>query len=259
MMRNIARGRQRLRSALALTAVCAGTLALPALAHATEQRFWFSAYGTQTTTWSYPYFIGERDCYHVPWSQSSGSEVIHFQLAPIKVLAMEFGRAVILHWGNWNFDDPSLMGPLGKGYIDREAVETSGVNPGPCGGSSSSGSPKFDCGRKSLRFDVLPGWTDDRKIQLTVLNDHPSIADAYDTCPVSYPQVDKATGQDVTILPASFDTISTTFPKSELFDRSIGKEIVLGRAAYGDSSDPGERPFKMSTTIRWTLTFTKVR
>lgn len=245
--------------ALAATAACLGALAVPAFAHATEQRFWVSANGTQTTTWSYPYFVGESDCYHVPWSQSKGSEVIHFQLPKMKVLAMEFGKALILHWGNWNFDEVAKTGPLGGGYIDREASETDGVNPGPCGGSSSTSSPKFDCGRKSLRFDVLPAWRTTDEIQLTVLNDHPSIADNYNTCPVYYPQENKATGQEVTIPPGTFDTITTKFPKSELFDRAIGKEIVLGKANYDDSTNPGERPFTASTAIRWTLTFTKAR
>lgn len=177
----------------------------------------------------------------------------------MKVLAMEFGRAVILHYGNWSFDQVSKMSLVGKGYVDREASETDGTNPGPCGGGSSTSSPKFDCGRKPMLFDIVPGWLKGDEMQLLVLSHSDLLRGIYDNCPVFYPVVDRATGQDITIPPGQFDSITATFPKTELFDRAIGKEIVLGKANYDDWNDPGERPFKASTVIRWTLTFTKAR
>ncbi len=93
-------------------------------------------------------------------------------------------------------------------------------------------------------------------MQLVVLEDskHPV---TYNDCPVQYPEVDRPTGKLLSIPYGAFTTLDVTFPKSELLDRKIGKEIVLGKANWKDWSNPGQRPWNANVYIRWTLTFTK--
>jgi hypothetical protein len=51
-----------------------------------------------------------------------------------------------------------------------------------------------------------------------------------------------------------FTGISALIPKRELFDRRIGKEIILAHRRFVFHAPPSQRPSSATTTTQWTLT-----
>ena len=237
-------------SALAL-ALCALGATTADAAGPKIARFVAHVSAKQVTTWDVPRFNTYRNCQGQRWHEGGGTETIRWKTKPFRVMATKYAGHTdpYLRLNTWSiFKAPRTTTTPGAGFIERAGRKVYGIDPGEC---FDSGDPTieqdgpYDCGR--LPFAVAVGL-DHRGGQVTVRGDtvhvptgRGSAGDPYDACPVAAPE-----GADH----SQWNEISQELPARELFDRSQGLTVVLGRKTWmsGIAADHG-----MATT---TTTFT---
>ena len=198
--------------------------------------------GVQRTTWAMSH-VGSGGC--DTSAQGSGKETVRFTSSATKVNAMTMK----------GLSSPVLSKP--GAYVDavvklrgtaaRQGTLTAEPG-GECGGAGGGSIPR-DCGTKSfkgLKFPLSYRLSAKPKDQLDFRPDF--IDDPFKNCPsggYSFPTLVR-TNQG--------DYMRTELPREELFDKSLGKIIVIARGKETETS--GENTYV--TTIRWVVTFERI-
>jgi hypothetical protein len=133
-----------------------------------------------------------------------------------------------------------------RGRVSRAGDVTFHPNGMPCGdggGGEPPPAPKPDCGtRKFTLLPLLPIPPSRNTVSLDVGD--PAPLPPFRNCPVYGPG-----------FPELLAPVTTRLPVRELLDRSIGKEIVLGRGRRHESA----AGITVHTRLRWTLTLERIR
>jgi hypothetical protein len=231
---------------IAVLAACLATCAAPAMAATNVATFRAEVKGTQTTTWS------EN---HTPQSQcdqgvsGSGRERVTFaSTRPTTIVATRFGGHHIL-FGSADLASADIVT---RATVSRQGSTTSTPLDIRCEGTGGGGTPPApDCGARHGSLAVALAWSPaGREGIMLEQGDLGSLLHAYTNCPVigtAFPQL-----LDLT---TAGDSVVARMPASALFDRSIGKHIVIAtgrRVSHsGDSTS--------TTTIRFTVSLTRVK
>ena len=236
----------------ALTAAIFSTLAMATVANAAEQPkvkkalFKVTLEGVQKDKWD-NYHEGTGGCDGTV--SSIGSETVRFHSKPVTIEATDLegltnpvlrkaGKAIDIY--------PFRL----SGTVKRQSTIIASDTPDWCGGKGGGSIPK-DCGTKSFRgmkasldYSLAKpyGWIQPRS--------EGSIDDPFRNCgpgTQGYPHLlsQKANGS----------RIASELPRDELFDKSIGKLIVIGR---GKSVQKGDETFD-EASIRWEATFKRIK
>lgn len=244
-------------------AVAAATLAVPALALAAApygipttygsgpkyEHFMAWASGTQVTTWKQP-TRSQGDCSYHYVNTPKGNEVVRFRAKPIKVLAIDYGTAVMFVYGTW---DPSqlAMNPWpASGSTQRRDLTTTSWTPGPCNPTGKAPTlPKEDCNPTRTRawYVNLSYYASQQTLGL-LFTPVSRISTGrrgshFFNCPI------ETTGQ------AEADTISearVNFPVKDLL-AGYGKQIAFAHQTW--STKPPAP--KITTTVNWKLTLVR--
>ena len=198
--------------------------------------------GVQTTTWKTDH-KGAGGCDQDAWG--SGTEKVRFTSRPMTV------RAMVLK----GLSMPSLTTP--KSIVDANAklhgkVTRQGTMDaapgGECGGMGGGGIAR-DCGTKSFRGVKLPlsyQLASRRKDQLALRAE--PIDDPFANCPSGGSAFPTLVGTQ------EGGPMRADLPRSELFNRKLGKIIVIARGQ--ESETAGEHIYL--TKVRWVVTFERV-
>ncbi len=233
-------------AALALTLAVPVTVAQAAPAKVRKARFAVTVEGVQRSTWTtdhQPDGIGGCDgAYH-----GQGSEKVRFTSSKFSLRALTIpglSAPVLTMRSKGKITSPEFVL---RGSITRNgAISAAPVDNG-CGGADGPAVAK-DCGVK--RFSGLGGKLDYR------LRSKPRDVLEVDTYDGEDPFRNCGGGG------TQFPSIATRnmgrpmdlrLPRGELFDRKIGKFILVGRAREANQS--GEHRFK--TTTRWVITLVR--
>ena len=235
----------------ALAAATLATLAMAAVANGAEQPkvkkaiFKVTLEGVQKDKWD-NYHEGAGGCDGTV--ASSGDETVRFHSKPVVVEATDLeglSNPVLRKAGK----DIDIYPFRLSGTVKRQSTIIASETPAWCGGVGG-GTPPKDCGTRSFRgmkaaldysFAKPYGWIQARS--------EGSTDDPFRNCgpgTQGYPHLLSQT--------ANGSRIASELPRNELFDKSIGKIIVIGR---GKSVQKGEETFD-SASIRWEATFTRI-
>lgn len=252
------------RSLAALPLLAA--LALPAVAPARNHQARYLARfdGTVHTVWNFPKTQMQQDCYKTQFYDGHGEETWHVHSTGTnKVLLTSNGVATQFLFGTWSAtgtDGSDRTGLLAKGEVTRTRTDNTTFGPGTCGVTQPYpiDPPKTDCGTRLVNYEVqlAPAGSSAVRITPDVLADGQNgirEKTGYDSCALVTPSSvlagswPAATGRLMAGgKPARgwFGTQRTLTATGK--DRWDGKEPVGG----------GDRT--ATTTIEWTLTFTRV-
>jgi hypothetical protein len=217
--------------------IAALALAFPATAFAKTARFRASVEGVQRIAWT----VDTADACGGTY-RGSGSEVVRFHSIRPQRLTVRSGRVPTFAMGRrWaRFDT--------RGRVTRDGAVTYTPDPngGACGDGGGGGDPVAppppDCGTKRFRLlPLVPEPVGRNAIRLGVGD--PAPLPPFSACPVYGPAFPD-------VLPAR-----TRLPMDELFDDSIGKELVLGRGHRHESA----AGITVDTRLEWTLTLARIR
>ncbi len=232
-------------TALALAAALAAVSG-PATADAAKPRagvktayFKVTVDGVQTTTWKTDH-PGSGGCDGA--AQGNGTEKVRFTSRPTTVRAMTLkGLKAPLMTTPKSIVDIKLGL---HGNVTRQGVMNAAPG-GQCGGSGGGSIPR-DCGSKSFRGVKLPleySWSGPGRDHLA-LRAVP-IQDPFRNCPSGGSAFPTLVGtREGAPMPAAL-------PRGELFDRKLGKIIVIARGQ--ESETVGEHTYLTKT--RWVVTF----
>ena len=199
--------------------------------------------GVQRTTWATNH-VGSGGC--DTSAHGSGKETVRFTSSATKVNAMTMkGLSAPLLSKPGAYTDGVVKL---RGTVARQGTMTAEPG-GECGGGVG-GSISPDCGTKSfkgLKFPLSYRLAAKPKDQLDFRPGF--IDDPFKYCPsggYAFPTLVR-TNQG--------DEMRTELPREELFDKSLGKIIVIARGKETQTS--GEDTY--TTTIRWVVTFERIR
>ena len=199
--------------------------------------------GVQRTTWQSNH-VGTGGCDGS--SQGSGKESVRFTSRSTKVNAMTMkGLSAPVLSKPGAYTDAILKL---RGKVVRQGTLTAEPG-GECGGAGGGSIPR-DCGTKSFSGVKLPlayRLAAKPKDQLEI---RPSfIDDPFKNCPsggYSFPTL---------VNTKEGEHLRSDLPREELFDKSLGKIIVIARGK--ESETAGEHTYV--TTSRWVITFERLR
>lgn len=234
--------------ALAATAATAGAADQPKV-----KKAWFmvTLEGVQRDQWNAFHQGGAHRC-DATVSQK-GSEVVRFHSKPVLMQAtdMEGLSNPVLFKNTGKGQAPDLYPFRLRGTVKRQSSITASPVPRDCSGTGGGGVPPKDCGTKAirgLRASVMYHYAKPyERIQVTSSGD---ASDPFRNCgggAQGYPHLlsEKAGG----------GPIVSELPRAELFDKSLGKIIVIGR---GRSVQKGTETSD-TASIRWEATFRRVK
>jgi hypothetical protein len=201
--------------------------------------------GVQRTTWATNHVGSGTGCDGS--AHGSGKETVRFTSSATKVNAMTMtGLSTPVLTKPRAYTDP--VAKL-RGTIARQGTMTAeGV--GECGGGVDSGPISPDCGTKSfkgVKFPLSYRLSAKPKDQLDFRPGF--IDDPFKNCPsggYAFPTLVNTNAGEY---------MRTELPREELFDKSLGKIIVIARGKESQTS--GEDTYV--TTIRWVVTFERIR
>jgi hypothetical protein len=216
-----------------------------ALPKVKQAKFKVTVEGWQKHDWSVNHeSTGRCD----PTDHSYGGEYAKFKsIAPVKLTAIRVGK-----------EAPSFL--IGKGlpYIDttadvaRNAVAAVSSIPEDCphtGGSPDDGPPiPSDCGLKTVtRYPVMLEYSGLIKNSIALTGDPGAVGPLFYNCGSgAFPNlIDSAFGQPIV----------SELPPKELFDKKIGKLIVIG----GDVEEFPMPETKARTEVHWEISLTRKR
>jgi hypothetical protein len=209
-------------------------------ASAATARFRASIEGAQTIRWTVEPQDGPSACGGT--YSGSGRETIRFRsIRPQRVTVRMAGRGVPA-WviaRRWARLDT-------RGRVNRAGTLTLNPNGRPCGdggGGEPAPPPAPDCGIR--RFTLLPLMpVPINRNRITIDVGDPAPLSPFRNCPVYGPG-----------FPELLAPVPARLPARELFDRSIGKEIVLGRGHRHETA----AGITVDTRLRWSLTLERIR
>jgi hypothetical protein len=232
-------------------AALAGALSLLALAPAgaqaarglETQRFMVSVKGVQTTAWSYD-VPSVALCN--PGGTGEGTEVMRFSTSRPKVIeAVRFSRSLV------QFGVGPTAGVIGaRVQVTRRRQQVDDPMDPSCRGTGGEEILAPDCGTKRGVLDLrlsYEGFGRPRGVKLR--NSHTATPDMFEACSmngVTFPTLlDQTTNGG---------GIASDWPLREIYDRRIGKTIVIGRGrkVVEDATS------RQETTIRWEVTFRRL-
>ncbi len=230
----------RLFSLLALGLVAAA----PAHASGVKQAtFNVSIKGVQTNTWKTDHTGTGNGCDGDV--QGSGSETVRFSSNTVKVRAIVVdGQSAPLLTAAGKYVDPKLKL---RGMVTRQGNIVAAE--GPCGGTGGGSTPR-DCGKRSFRGLALTlGYQlgGKAKDHLDLRPEHGN--DPFRNCPsggAAFPTL---------VHSSEGAPMRAQLPRGELFDKRLGKIIVIARGSESETS--GEHTYRTST--RWEVTFRRLR
>lgn len=233
---------------LAAAVLCAGALAPVAAADAApasglkKASFKVTVEGVQTTSWKTDH-QGSGGCDGT--LTGSGTEKVRFASRAVVVNATVIkglSAPVLAKRGTYVEAKPTLRGKVTRqGRLDAP--------PGPCGGTGGGTNIPRDCGTKSFRgvgFPLAYALAVKPKDQLDIRPEF--IDDPFKNCPSggsSFPTLVRTN---------EGRPMRTLLPRKELFDRSLGKIIVIARGK--ESETRGEHTYV--TKIRWVITLVRL-
>ena len=226
------------RSVLALATVCAFTA--PTSASAATARFRASIEGVQTIRWTVEPQDGPSVCGGT--YSGSGHETVRFRSIKPQRVTVRIAKRGAPSWAirrRWAQLDT-------RGRVSRDGSLTFRPNGMPCGdggGGDPPPPPEPGCGTK--RFTLLPVTPiPHNRNAISIDVGDPAPLPPFVNCPVLGPG-----------FPELLAPVPTRLPARELLDRSIGKEIVLGRGRRHESA----AGITVDTRLRWELTLERVR
>jgi hypothetical protein len=214
------------------------------------KKAWFKVTleGVQKDNWNAFHQGGAHRC-DATVSQK-GSEVVRFRSKPVLMQATDMeglSNPVLFK----KSDELDLYPFRLRGTVTRQSQVTASPVPRDCSGTGGGGVPAKDCGTKSIRglranvsyFYAKPYG----RLQVRSSND---TGDVFRNCgggSQGYPHLlsEKSGGSPIV----------SELPREELFDKSLGKIIVIGR---GKSVQKGAETSD-TASIRWEATFRRVK
>lgn len=230
--------------ALALSATA---LAVPAVSAASihQASFNVSVSGSQVTNWAERTHQTGGDCKGRTFERGGGHETVTFASErKSRFSALGTGRLVTLSPAG-RFARFGIFAP-GKTERDGLYVYSKDSN-GSCATAETSYIQDYDCDTLTRHFQVSLVY-DGKRLGLQVGSGVAPSDSVFNSCPIQ-------NSADVTA--DGISEITAPFPARELFDRSLGKQIVLG-----DTQFPVYRANAWSTsrtTVKWKVIFTRVR
>lgn len=234
--------------AAALT-LCLAALAPVATAEAAtdyeikKAAFKVTVEGVQRTTWATNY-VGTGGCDGSAWG--SGKETVRFgsRATTVNAMTMKGLSAPVLSKPGAYVDAALKL----RGKVERQG--TLDAEPGgECGGAGGGSIPR-DCGTRSfsgVKFPVAYRLAAKPKDQLDF---SPSfIDDPFKNCPsggYAFPTL---------VTTNEGEYMRSELPREELFDKSIGKIIVIARGK--ETETKGDHTYV--TTSRWVVTFERIK
>ena len=228
--------------ALCLTALaCAPTAAAAPANGLKKAAFKVTVEGIQKTSWKTNH-IGTGGCDGD--ATGSGTETVRFGSRSTRVNAMVLKGLSAPVLSNPKTYTGAVLKLRGK--VARQGVMNAG--PGECGGDGG-GSITSDCGTKSFKGVEFPLDYRLSAKPKDQLDFRPGfVNDPFKYCPSgghSFPTLVRTNGGEF---------MRTELPREELFDKSLGKIIVIARGKEAESA--GEHTYV--TTIKWVVTFTRL-
>lgn len=206
--------------------------------------FKFSFKGTQITQWQRDPRATTRDCIPtVKWS-GGGKETV--RLRTTKALQLDAYRTNGRTSVALRASKSGLPNEL-HASVTRSASERYEEVAGSCGGNPgkvTEGGP-YDCGDRSRDFGLALGYERGRiepRFEDSILA--PLTDVDYRKCPIH---------ADPKVEVNGFTRVSQALPAKDLFDRSLGRHIVIGRRTF----TLHEAGFTGKTTVRWEITLTR--
>jgi hypothetical protein len=228
-------------AALALLATAVPAAAAQAAAPGVQTRsFRVELKGTQTTTWS-QFYAPQGKCDQ--GVTGSGTEHATFRTPrATKVQVRRIGKEYVVFGGMQGAE----VGVVGKTTRSAD-MEYTPFDP-KCGGTGGGELAPPDCGTKRGPFRVGLAWNATGRPGIVLRNG--KLLDFYENCPLlgtAFPQL-----QDVD---TSLEPIVAAIPAKDLFDRSIGKHIIVGRGkrSVDNSGD------QWTTKLRFEVTLTRTK
>jgi hypothetical protein len=207
-------------------------------------RFYVSAKGSQTTTWSHTPTSG-GDCYY-RWSEHPmGEETVKFRARRQKVLATVIGRNILFRYGTW---DPSSYEPghfRATGTTSRQYESNLVDGPGPCGAKSQPPAPAtYDCGTHNRRFELSLSYMKQHVgLDASSATDGSGKSGPFETCPLTTPAL---------VNPDAVTPIWQSWPIDDV-KGEFDKQVILADKTY--RLDDGVN--KATTDVQWELTLTR--
>jgi hypothetical protein len=236
----------------ALAAALISTLVMATIANAAEQPkvkkalFEVTVEGVQKEKWD-NYHEGTGGCDGTV--SSFGNETIRFHSKPVTMEAtdLEGLSSPVLRKAGKDIDIyPFRL----SGSLARQSTIIASDTPDWCGGTGGGQVPAKDCGTKSFRgLKAGVDYVLQKPFERIRVQSQGSINDPFRNCgPGSqgFPHLLAYKGSSA---------IGSELPREELFDKSLGKIIVIGR---GKSVQKGDETFD-SASIRWEATFKRIK
>jgi hypothetical protein len=198
--------------------------------------------GVQTTTWRTDH-PGTGGCDGA--ASGDGTEMVRFASRPVRLQAATMrGLSAPVLTAPSSYDEPELQL---RGTVTRQGRLEAG--PGLCGGDGG-GSISPDCGTRAFTGVRLPMAFRLRATPRDQLDLRPGmIDDPFANCPSG------GSAFPTLVRTNEGEELRTELPRSELFDASLGRIIVIARGR--ESETAGEDTYL--TTIRWVITFDRIR
>jgi hypothetical protein len=235
----------RLMVPVLVLVACAGVggTARAAAGYPRHAKFWVTITAHQHVSWKIaPPSTGCSDALE----RGAGREDIAFRTPRVKVVAIQWNKAgaVSFHWNTWNMLSyaPQVVNGLhGKAELDRTGYLDQGC---------VSALKQPDCGTRHANWIVGLLLRQD-KLAVTggQFGVQPPDSTRWVTCPVSSPPE---------VVAGEWTSIEAPLPARELFDPSLGKQIVLGKKSFTLKRTDPTGP-SGSASVRWEVTFTRVK
>lgn len=254
---------RRLSVLAALAALACAAAAQPAAAGPLRKAKLLVKFdGTVHTVWNLPKFQTARDCYRTTMFEAGGEETWHVaSTGENRVLAFSNGVATQFQFGSWTMNaDTGRVALKGKGQVNRSRHQSTTYEAGSCGITQEpwQDPPQpMDCGTRLVNYDVQLS-VKGTEITPDVLTGENGIREklGYDNCNLVTPS---------NVLAGSWPAVSARIkdknnkPMRDYF----GKQRTFtakGRDAWSASRpvQGGSGEQTATTTIDWTLTFTRV-
>jgi hypothetical protein len=237
----------------ALSVLALGPATATAAPAVDKERFRVEVKGVQTTAWEYD-APGGGLCN--PSESGEGTEVVRFATARPQLLkATRFGPTYV-HFGNGNFRGDLTAGTVGvtaRARITRHSMSVEGPLAPGCVDPDGSATRPPDCGARRDSLDLMLAYQPGagRGPGGVVLRNHivPSPAEPFRNC-----------GANGVYFPTLLDhdsrgrPIASAWPVDEVFDRGVGKTILIGRGRKVSQ----DATSKQVSTIRWEATLRRL-
>jgi hypothetical protein len=213
------------------------------------QRFRVDVKGVQTTAWEYD-VDGGGLCN--PAESGEGTELVRFATARPQVLMAARMGPTYVHFGDGKPAGDLTAGTVGitaRAKITRHSMSVEGPLAPGCVDPDGAETRAPDCGTKRDSLDLMLAYQTGKGS--VVLRNHivPTPAEPFRNCGANGVHFPTLLDQDTRGRP-----IASAWPVDEVFDRGVGKTILIGRgrSVYQDATS------RRVSTIRWEATLRRL-